>query len=73
MFVQSKYPKKFVLSPDKVFTENTVHRRKVFQVGIYNTEEEAARAWDAAAIYIRGQSQKLNFEDSLTMNIPVPA
>lgn len=37
---------------------------KVLQVGIYDSESEAARSWDAAALHYRGDSTALNFEDS---------
>lgn len=41
------------------------------QVGIYDTEEEAARNWDAAAIYCRGQTSNLNFPESAHQHPPV--
>ncbi|PRW61358.1 AP2 domain class transcription [Chlorella sorokiniana] len=36
------------------------HRNKVIQIGMYDSEEEAARAWDRAAIQYRGLGTKIN-------------
>jgi len=44
------------------------HRRRLIQIGVFDTADEAAHAWDAAAISVRGQTEGLNFQESLALH-----
>lgn len=41
-------------------------------MGIYDTEVEAARAWDAAAAHYRGEVENLNFPAASVPAVPSP-
>ena len=48
----------------KKWRAQIVHESKILQLGTYETEEEAARAFDVEAIGLRGPSTRVNFQGS---------
>lgn len=58
----SKYRGVSFHKPSGKWRAQITHHGKVMYIGIYNTEEDAAKAWDEAAINLRGELAKNNFE-----------
>lgn len=57
----SKYRGVSFHKPSGKWRAQITHHGKVMYIGIYNTEEDAAKAWDEAAINLRGELAKNNF------------
>jgi hypothetical protein len=49
------------------FTSQITHNGKVHFLGYFNTDEEAARSYDMAALELYGEQARINFKESLLL------